>query len=526
MTMPAGSPSIVLLTAGVGGRLGTLTEKRNKGLLSIDNRAILSHIVDRLPNVPLVVAVGHYGDQVRDFLQVAHPERRFVFVPVQPYDGPGSSSGYSLYSLRPYVPGPFIFCTNDTIVQQQIEFEGRNWVGVAVSDDIDRYTTVSVFGSRVARVCRKGEPGGALAYVGLAEIHDADLFWDALGGALEASRECSDIEGLFGLIETDLRAKQVDWLDTGSKDGYDRAVQALGSGAHLPKEDEDTYFQRNGRVVKFYSDPERVRQRLERAAILGEVVPRIVAARGCFYAYEWVEGANLSEILTPDLFRAFLAWAEARLWLEREIPAGVDPRDLLRRFYVEKTRARLQQLYDLGYVEDAPYAVNETPCKRAGELLEGIEQALCGGGAVFRNFHGDLHPDNIVVRNATDLDFVLLDWRENFGGCLEVGDIYYDLAKLYHGFLVAHDAVKAGAFSVAIDGRQIEIDIPVRYRNLDCIAILEEWAATRGLSVHRLRCLTALVYLNIAPLHHYPYNQFLYFLGLRMLQRTLEELET
>jgi hypothetical protein len=27
---------------------------------------------------------------------------------------------------------------------------------------------------------------------------------------------------------------------------------------------------------------------------------------------------------------------------------------------------------------------------------------------------------------------LLIDWRESFGDSLEIGDLYYDLGKLYH----------------------------------------------------------------------------------------------
>ena len=43
-------------------------------------------------------------------------------------------------------------------------------------------------------------------------------------------------------------------------------------------------------------------------------------------------------------------------------------------------------------------------------------------------FHGDLQYDNVLVKK--DKSFVLIDWRHEFGKCLEFGDIYYDLAKL------------------------------------------------------------------------------------------------
>ena len=40
---------------------------------------------------------------------------------------------------------------------------------------------------------------------------------------------------------------------------------------------------------------------------------------------------------------------------------------------------------------------------------------------------------------------------------------------------------------------------------------------------YKVKIITALVYLNIAPLHHYPYSNFLYYLGKYELQKTIEE---
>ena len=42
------------------------------------------------------------------------------------------------------------------------------------------------------------------------------------------------------------------------------------------------------------------------------------------------------------------------------------------------------------------------------------------------NFHGDLHFENII---ANKNKFTLLDWREDFSGLKNYGDLYYDLAK-------------------------------------------------------------------------------------------------
>ena len=520
MTINESDRRVALLTAGVGSRLGTITEKRNKGLISINNKAVLTYLIDQLPPpVPIVVALGHYGEQVRQYLEIAYPERMFFFRTIDPYQGPGSSSGYSLHCLRDLLPGPFLFCTNDTIVRNPITFEGRNWVGVGISDDLDKYTRFSLFGDRVTRIHRKGEPGGSIAYIGLAEIHDAEAFWQALGKALNVQGGCSDIEGLYGLLAPGLHAHMMDWLDTGNKDQYDRAVQVLGShGAQLPKEDEDLYFH-DRRVIKFFLDERKVQQRVARARLLAGIVPTIIASSPNYYTYPWIEGEMLSAVLTPQLLRNFLGWAQANLWQPGEALSLPRVIELGRRFYLDKTLERLNKLFASGWVEDREYVINGIPCRRATQLVADLEEQFFASAQMVR-FHGDLHPDNIIIKSGHS-DFVLLDWRENYAGLLEVGDLYYDLAKLYHGLLVSHEYVKANQPKVAIDGATISIDIAVHYRNLDAITALESWTKSQGLSVQRLRTIVALIYLNIAPLHHFPYNQFLFFLGNQLLQREM-----
>ena len=44
-------------------------------------------------------------------------------------------------------------------------------------------------------------------------------------------------------------------------------------------------------------------------------------------------------------------------------------------------------------------------------------------------FHGDLQLENIIYTN--DGEFILIDWRESFGSSKEIGDVYYDLGKIY-----------------------------------------------------------------------------------------------
>jgi len=83
---PESDYKVLITTSGIGSRLGDLTKFTNKSLRPIGNKASLSWIVESYPqNVNFVVTLGHFGDHVKEYLQIAHPERRFEFVQVENY---------------------------------------------------------------------------------------------------------------------------------------------------------------------------------------------------------------------------------------------------------------------------------------------------------------------------------------------------------------------------------------------------------------------------------------------------------
>ena len=70
--------------AGTGSRLGEKTKLINKSLLSVGNKPVISHIVEKFKdNVEIVVALGFKGSYVRQFLELSYPEKKFTFVDVE-----------------------------------------------------------------------------------------------------------------------------------------------------------------------------------------------------------------------------------------------------------------------------------------------------------------------------------------------------------------------------------------------------------------------------------------------------------
>ena len=110
------APAVCILTAGKGTRMGALGKILNKALHPIDGKAIITHIINKFPeNAEFIVGVGFLGDQVRNYLQIAHRERNISFVEIDNFDGPGSGPGYSLLCCQSQLQKPFYFvsCITD-----------------------------------------------------------------------------------------------------------------------------------------------------------------------------------------------------------------------------------------------------------------------------------------------------------------------------------------------------------------------------------------------------------------------------
>ena len=74
---------LFISTAGIGSRVAGLGIVANKSLLPINYEAIITKILDKFDNdIEVVVAVGHNADLVKNFLKLAHPEKKFRFIKI------------------------------------------------------------------------------------------------------------------------------------------------------------------------------------------------------------------------------------------------------------------------------------------------------------------------------------------------------------------------------------------------------------------------------------------------------------
>jgi len=286
----------------------------------------------------------------------------------------------------------------------------------------------------------------------------------------------------------------------------------LRRSSELRKSDEAIYF-RGNEVIKYFADEKKVTGKVERARLLEGFVPEIMRVSKNFFTYKYVEGRPLSDA-SPEEFSKFLDFMQENIWkhIEGEI---VHWNDVCRKFYSDKTNERIKLFQERTGIFDKKELINGVIVPSYYDMEEDIDwKWLCDGIPCL--WHGDPVPDNVIV---TDNGFCLIDWREDFGG-LPYGDVYYDLAKIYHRLIVAGDVIREGRYS--IKENPIEYTLLFNDKLMEFKNIMEKFINERGYDVWKVRVLSALICLNSAPLHEEPYNRFLYYFGKKYLYEVIK----
>lgn len=522
------APTVCILTAGKGTRMGALGEILNKALHTIDGKAIITHIINKFPlNAEFVIGVGFLGNQVRNYLKIAHGERKISFVEINNFDGPGSGPGYSLLCCSKKLQKSFYFVSCDTMWDNELDWTlDENWFGVAhVSPaESERYCNLKVMGTSVVEMLDKTrvDDESYHAFVGLCHIRDYSTFWAALESTEKIAEEHQISNGIRALIDqANSRALNIEWTDVGDANKYKKAVSRY-ENYDFSKENEALYIV-NSRVIKFFADASITERRVLKSKLNPVVFPRVTGHKGQFYVYDFQPGDTLYQVNSGDIFSRLLDWLDANLWKRHEVEQSL-MRVICDQFYHTKTLERLS-MYDRKYPQsDAPSVVNGRNVPATSELLSQVPWArLSDGIPCF--IHGDLQFDNILF-DATRREFTLLDWRQDFGGRVEFGDLYYDLAKLYGGIVLNYDFIKLNLLNYAESEQGITLDFAQRFTTKNYLRQLGQYISDNGYDLIKVKILVALIYLNMSPLHHYPFDKMLYSLGRELLYTELLNLQS
>lgn len=518
---------VLIPTAGTGSRLGGITKYMNKSLVSIGDRPAISRIIDSFPeDTQFVIPTGYKAELVKEYLHLAYPNRKILFVDILLYEGEGSGLGLTVLECKEYLQEPFIFCSCDTLVNEKIPLPDHNWMGFDHRDNREQYRTIHIGDSGIVKsIDEKGADTSEKAqpYIGLAGIKDYKEFWAAMERGGDEAIRAGEAYGLRNLLGVGIEAQKFTWFDTGVKvelEATRKRFEIPDAPNILEKPNEAIWFLDN-RVIKFSDDAKFISDRVKRSKILSGFVPKITGNTTHMYCYDYVQGDVLSKCISIALFDKLLVFSK-QFWITNDL--GCEKQKEFQAqcmdFYKKKTYERVELFYKNFAKYDNADIINGMHYPSLLEIMNSIDWDYVSDGLPGQ-FHGDYHFENIIYDKEQD-HFEFLDWRQSFGSFLDIGDIYYDFAKLNHGLIICHELIAKDLFHAEWKDNEITYSFLRKQSLVECERYFYRWLETNGYDVKKVRIMTALIFLNICALHDCPYALLLYGLGKQMLCEELK----
>ena len=517
---------VCILAAGLGSR-NESSEYFNKALLPIENRAAISIIMDKFPkDTSFIIAVGHHGDILEDYLNIAEKDRNIKIVKIKNYMGKGSGPGLSLLKCKHLLKCPFIFTSCDTIIQSKIDTVNQDWVGTSIVNDPKRFLTFKCSKNKVIGLNDKVTITNLLncgfkppyeAFAGIAGIKNYKEFWNSLENNKNLiHNELQVSNGLHGLINKGLVIKKLNWEDIGTEVSYQNVLNKRDIRV-LPKLSETIFFEKK-KVFKFFANKFIATNRYKRSKLIKEALPENISLRNNFLYYNYQDGSLLSDQTDRSVFEDFLNFSKNTIWQERKLNKNMKNEFLQEsvNFYKNKTINRVKLYFKKNNVKDDEQIINGINIPKILTALEYFDWENFYSFLKPVKFHGDPQPENIIV--TKDYRFIYLDWRETYGNKLLFGDIYYDFGKIYHALIVSGKVIRNNQFNIIKSGKRINLEFLVRENLLRFLKAFEDFISNQGYNIQHVRIMSGIIFLNIAALHHSPYDKFVFNYGRFILE--------
>jgi NDP-sugar pyrophosphorylase family protein/mannose-6-phosphate isomerase-like protein (cupin superfamily) len=508
------TPAVLILAAGEGTRLGNLTKHVNKALLPINNKAIISHIIEKFPKeYDIIITTGYKHDIVEEYCKLAHPDRKISFIDASNTQGPGESALKCKHLLQ----RPFYITTADCLIDSELPHIDGNWLGVAHTSFPEKYSTLEVKNDKITRFVNKSENGYNNAFIGLAGIWNFELFWIELEKNIKNGELVSAFEN--PLKYPNFKIKKLKWLDTGNLDDLEKTkLYFKDNSISLYKDTGEITYQINNMFIKFNPKPNFTKYKSARAEVLKNLIPKGFGSTKNFIYYYWEEGKTLYEYDSSYLYEKFLNFFSKQIK-----PDGKISSKAIEDFYINKTCNRIGDFLHKfgGSYSKTKFTVNGKDCQSMDDILLKLCREIpkeFENNPSYPLFHGDLQFDNILHNEETN-KFTYIDWREEFNkNNTESGDVYYDLAKLYGGCIIPYNKMKEDNLSTLSEGSSVvDFTIPNNEKLNKFKNTYEKWIIDEGFDLDKVKKLTGIIFLNMSPLHSEKFGKILWFKAIEIL---------
>lgn len=501
--------TVIIPTAGLGSRLGALSKDLNKSLLPYKNKPVLAHIIDQFPaDTKFIIPVGYRAEQVKDFCKLAYSNRNIEFVSIDDYTSTSSGPGYTISKCLEKIKEPFWYIPCDTYFEEEvvsaIPSEDVVFVKRVPTEISSLYTMFKVENNRVTDLTfKETQNEDWLAFTGVMHIHD----WEGFGRRL-MDQESPEI---IWTIRKGTSVKELPtWQDFGNLKIYKESF-AASQKYDFTKTDEFTYIC-NNKVIKWWADPTIARKKYEKILANPDVYPSNCQYQGDWLAYNYFDGTTVYESFKIDILNNLLLWLDEEVWIHK----SRDISEASKEFYKEKTLGRINKFLEkYPDIEDAK-SVNGVKVKRWRHYLDHMDWELLEKTNLPGYMHGDLQFDNMII-NA-DNKFKVIDWRHEFANLVEIGDIYYDLAKLSGGFIINYSKIKQNEFRFENINGDVKLTVPSIDNYEECLNIVKNFVEAKGWNYRKVQLLIPIIFWNMAPLHTPPFDKFLWYLGIKLFE--------
>ena len=506
---------VCILAAGVGSRIQTI-EGLHKALLPVQNQSMLSHLFELFPkDTNFVIALGHKLKQLKTYIKNVYPKLNIEYVNVNNFSDPGSGPGLSLLSCEQKLQCPFVFMPVDNFLTETVPVEFKNnWIGTSSVELEDSKQYCIIKGEEVLESFYYGN--GNQIFNGIAGIYDYKTFWESLKNTDLINGEHQVINGFIGLENVKIK-RYKDFFDVGNKKSYTSTVQQFPNDLVLEKT-EECLFVDNNKVVKYFSDSNKCEKRIERVSHLNNTSPHIKKINDNMYCYDFIQGEMLSNINSVKELRNFLEFYQTRLashGFEKNTQFLNDCKNM----YEQKSYTRAN-IYS-GSSLDKINTINGFKVPQIYDILDIIDWSEIYNKATPAKFHGDLQPENIIKGKK----YYFIDWRESFGESIEVGDVYYDLGKLYHGLIINGTLMLDNHFDIRYNSNEAELSFLTKSNLMNLLFELKCFCKNNNLCWQNVLLVGALNYINIAPFYmndkNKKYSEFIFLLGKLLLSKHL-----
>lgn len=502
--------TIIIPTVGLGSRMGEISSYLNKALLPYNNKPILSHIIDAFPDdTRVLIPVGHLSQQIKDYCKLVYSHRDIIFIDVEDWTSDRSGTATTLLACKEHVTGPFWYIPCDTFFSEDILQTKRLCDCFFVEDKQsltpELYTMFELDDeySIVSLRFKEDSPESFRAFTGLMYIYEYEKFFKSVYNK-------QNNEFVFSIQPGSRTAALHSWKDFGNYESYTNETKT--TDYDFSKPEEITYVGSKF-IIKWWKDPSIANQKYTKTLLTSELYPNDITYAGQFLYYTKVAGNTLYTASDVESkFPKLLTWLNNDVWSRTSDDISASAMAFYKTKSLDRINLFLKNNPELAH----PHLVDGVRVNNYTDYLGNIDWDYLATSSIASHIHGDLQFDNIIV--DADDKFFLIDWRHAFADQTVIGDLYYDLAKLLGGLIIQYSEIKANNFDVSItdDGSQVSLSVPTTALISKYKYQLQHFASTHDLDFNKIQLMVPIIFWNMSPLHHPPFDLFLWYLGLKL----------